>query len=611
MKIDAFIDIETEDWTTFVCGGITVDGENVAFYWNEDQFAYRILSLEGDVWAWNGGLYDAIWLVDWLERHDIKFECSFAGTRIVCLTIGDLRIRDSVALIPMPLQKASSILGEPISKETGLTCECGKACGGYCRIRVDMAASEKMVLLHYLQIDVVTGWKIMESIFHHAAMAGYELTSTVGGSVWRTMKENLSIGPAEWMTSGDYYQARLGYFGGRVYVGHLLALEGHRSDIHSAYPAALSSVALPFGEYRTVVGDSADKAFNLERPGIYEATVIVPDCAIPPLPWRSECDRIVYPVGIVRGSWTLPELRYALDECGCRLSSIHAAMVWSNCEVLFDSLMTQIFAIRQQFGKENALEAWQKWFANSGTGKFAERPEKERMFGNLKPEEINFCDPLNPLHWEKGCRWGRCSGRCGAMSPLPFDGNLWLKSEWRLSDCAHVQWAAYLTATTRIKWHKAAMRMNDNDGVIYGDTDSLYCFDMLPEDEYGEDLGTFGYEGQMLRWQCIAPKSYRYIARKGSIYHVVCRGKGIPDIDAERWSAFASGETVLYERGVMGLKSAARLNRPGVRLFTRKRVERRHHGKAEAGYYIGDRRILDGGRTRPITVDEQRERERK
>jgi len=606
VNLNGFFDIETQDWDKFVCGGLTTDGETIRYYWDENQFGYALLALEGDVWAWNGGLYDAIWLADWLERKRIKFTCTFAGTRIVSLTLGSLRVRDSAALIPMSLQKASTALGEPISKATGLICSCNRSCGGYCRIRRYMPDDERMVLETYLGIDVRTGWQVMEALFNHAARAGYELTATVGGSVWRTMKEMLGIGPAFWLRGRDYEQARAGYYGGRVFVGQLLASAGHRSDVHSAYPAALSSVSLPHGEYVTLASEKAAKALDNERPGIYEATVDIPESFIPPLPWRSSSGRIIYPVGIARGSWSLPELRYALDECGCTLVRIHSAIVWSDTEVLFDGLMNQGFAVRGQFPPKTAFYDWQKWFMNSGTGKFAERPEKEQMLFNLPATEIMFCNPGNPLHWDKGCRWGRCSGWCGAMTPLTFDGNIWLQTKWRLSDCAHVQWAAYLTATQRIKWHRAALRTH---GVIYGDTDSIYSVDRLPSDCYGEALGTFGYEGSLAQWVCIAPKTYAYLDENGVF---VCRGKGIPNIDEKAWRAFERGETVIVDRGVSGLRSAARNSRAGATLFSRKHLERKRHGRTTPGSYIGDRRILsDGYTTGPITVRDQTERERR
>ena len=610
MEINAFVDIETEEWDRFVCGGLTTDGESVSFFWDENAFGRALLAITGDIWAWNGGKYDAIWFADWSQRFGIRFDCSFAGGRIVKLHCGELDMRDSVALIPMSLQKASSAIGPPISKETGLTCRCGKSCGGYCRIRLDMPLDERAILERYLAIDVTTGWKVTSAIFEHAEKAGYSLTSTVGGSIWRTMKETLDIGPATWLRGADYEQARAGYFGGRIYVGHLVAPHGYRADIHSAYPDALSRVALPHGEYVTLEGQRALKAYTRERPGIYEATVYVPESRIPPLPWRTPSDRIVYPVGRIRGSWSRLELEYAIDICQCKLESVHRAIVWSDESVLFAELMAQVFDVRATFSDNPALENWQKWFANSGTGKFAERPEKERLYVNLPVQEIRYCNPADKRHYELGCRFGRCSGKCGAMSPLSFDGNLWLQSYWRLSDCSHVQWAAYLTSAERIKWHSTAVSLNSGDDVLYGDTDSLYTLQGLLE--YGDGLGEWGYEGHMLRWQCIAPKTYRYLApaKKGYDYVTVVRGKGIPDISPEDWATFESGGTVTTDRGVMGLRSAARANTPGATLFRRKLITRKRHGETKAGDYVGDRCIeRDGVRTRPITVDEQLRRE--
>ena len=597
LKCDAVIDIETENWDTFVCGGY-YDGIDYFVSWDEDEFAEYITEKGGNQWAWNGGLYDAIWLADWLSRKGRFFSCHFAGTRITRLQCGKLLLRDGCALIPMSLQKASGMVGPEIDKDTGLICSCTLQCGGYCRITRAMPDYEREALEAYLRVDLDTTWRVLERMGEHAEMENYTLTSTVGGSSWATAKSWLGIDGAHWHSGKDYDSARAGYYGGRVYVGRTVAQHGFRYDINSAYPAALSTVALPHGEYVIVKDERAAKCYRRKRPGIYHCIVDVPDCHLPCLPWRTPSGRIVYPIGRLEGAWSLPELEYA-ETLNVRILRVTKAVVWDDADVIFAPFMESIFRTRAQLGKGHALGAWQKWFGNSCTGKFAERPIKQKLVANPEAHQVKFCNPWADNAYNRGCRPGRCSGLCGAWTPLNFDGNLWTSSHYRLSDCAHVQWAAYLTATTRITWHKAAMAVGP-ENVIYGDTDSLYT--LLPLDSHfiGTALGTWAYEGELFDWRCIAPKSYGY-SSEGKDY---AKGKGLPGIDPPSWKRFADGETITIARGVSGLKSAAR--GASGKLFTRRQLTRRHHAQEE---FIGDRRLRADGSTGPITVREQLKRE--
>ncbi len=598
LAIDAVIDIETENWDIFVCGGY-YDGVDYFVSWDEDEFAEYVCEKGGNVWAWNGGLYDAIWLADWLSRKGRPFQCHFAGTRITRLSCGKLLLRDACALIPMSLQKASGMVGPEIDKDTGLICSCSMDCGGYCRITRVMLDYEREALVSYLRIDLDTTYKVLERMADHAETEDYTLTSTVGGSSWATAKQWLGIDGARWNSGRDYEFARSGYFGGRVFVGRTKAEHGYRYDINSAYPAALSTVALPYGEYAIVKGERAEKAFRRKRPGIYACTIDVPDSHLPCMPWRTPSGRIVYPVGRLEGAWSLPEIEYG-QTCGVVIRKIVKAIIWSDSDVIFAPFMEAIFSTRARLGKGHALGAWQKWFGNSCTGKFAERPIKSKLIANPEPSAVRFCNPWSDDAYAKGCRPGLCSGLCGAWTPLNFDGNLWTSSHYRLSDCAHVQWAAYLTATTRIKWHRAAMAVGA-ENVIYGDTDSLFTLIPFPPELIGDTLGSWAYEGELFRWRCIAPKSYYYATDTKEI----AKGKGLPGVDPPSWLRFADGDTIQVNRGVAGLKSAARGN--SGKLFTRKQFTRSHHAPTT---YIGDRRIGDDGLTGPISVRDQLARER-
>jgi hypothetical protein len=156
-----------------------------------------------------------------------------------------------------------------------------------------------------------------------------------------------------------------------------------------------------------------------------------------------------------------------------------------------------------------------------------------------------------------------------------------------------VQWAAYLTAATRIELHRQ-LRADGQDGAtaVYCDTDSVYASEPRSR-ALGASLGTWGYEGPMHNFVCVAPKVYRYVDQAGE---TVTRAKGLSNITPDDFEAFMRGESVTRSKGVYGLRSAARKGT----LFLRKSLERSSHAD---GLHFGDRLLADDGRTYPQTLE--------
>lgn len=607
VRVDGFFDLETEAWDTFVCGGLYIPSER-RFWHSFDpvEFFDRLLEINGQVWAWNGGLYDFNWFLEECRKRGIETQCSPAGTRTTRIEVvgRGLVLRDAVALIPMSLAKGSTIVGPEISKDTGLHCNCvipgseakraGEQCGGYCRIRVDgMRDEERKALISYLEIDCITGADAVAEVVRFSAEQNYVLKGTVGSSAYATAKHRLGIADAAWPSPQHYYLARKGYFGGRVTVARRHADRGHRQDINSAYPDALSRIPVPFGECWPASMDIARRCYQKGMEGIYRARVFVPlDTWLPPLPYRAKGGRVVYPTGQIWGHWTRIELAYA-EECGCQVE-ILCGLVWLGTAVPFADMMAELFETRTEVGKSGGMGRWLKFVLNSFTGKLAQDPEAERLVLCPRVDSIRACPADEtcggPPDWS-------CSGRCRKWTSVDPQEALWSAPFWRLPECGHVHWAAYLTAATRIKWHRAALALGW--ALVYGDTDSIYSLERMRADMIGTALGTWAYEGTFADFAAIGPKAYRYTDEEGE---VECRCKGLEDMTPAQWEAFRDGETIVRERGVMGLKSAAR---SGGSLFQRKRITRTNN---QDGVWFGDRYGGQGSdpRTYPATLDQLR-----
>ncbi len=610
LRVDGVFDIETANWDQFALGGYYDPVTGFQSFTDSDAFFDSLLERGGHIWAWNGGLFDVLWFLDVATKRGYRYRASSAGTRLTRVEIGHLTIRDAVALVPFALAEAADIGGMELSKETGLPCICGTDCGGYCSITPQCAGMPQSYyesLVEYLKLDCLATWKILENLFLHAEKHSYVLKGTIGSSSWATAKQNLGLDKAEWKGGWEYYEVRKGYYGGRVSVGRVRATSGVRYDINSAYPAALSNLALPCGTRRHLKGSKLSEAYSAGKDGIFCARVLVPDCHLPPLPNRTPKGRVSFPVGRFFGSWTGLELRQA-EEYGVKIERLYTGIVWSESLPIFKEFTKGIFDVRAKLGKKSGLGKWQKWFGNSLTGKLAQSPDNLRIVAYPEDEPVRCpggdCNGSKRVCRRRGgqCCIHYCSGGCGRWQRIDRAGRIWGIPTWQLADCSNVHWAAYLTAWTRIRWLKFARQFGDS--FVYGDTDSVFALH-APSDLslVGNELGQFAFEGPFENFESLGPKAYRMWDPEKQKW--ICKLKGVQGLDNDAFERFKAGEQVQSERGVMGFRSAAKRSDS---LFTRKLIKR---SDLSDGVWFGDRRIIEGTDvTRPVTYGEQLQRER-
>lgn len=603
IAVDYIFDIETEDWDTFVCGGVyqVADGDFVAF-WDEDEMVDFMLRLEGACWGHNAGRYDTLWLAGKLRelirdgvirKKDVEIRA--AGSRVLLLRIGKLHARDSAALIPIALKDAAGI-GGTYKAGTGLRCTrkgpCKrKPCGGYCAIRrKGMSAKQKNALLKYLEQDCVALAKTLLSLQDYADENDLDLAATVGASAWKTAKRVHSL-DEEVLPPSQYRFARKAYFGGRTQVFRPVAADGYHYDVNSAYPAALMSTPLPVGHASETAGDGARRAYERERPGVYRVTVHVPNMFVPPLPVRGETGNIAYPTGTLTGEWSRIELAYAVS-LGCEVLKWGNALVWPRAELLLAPNARRIWALRDAVGKKSSLGKWLKFYANSLTGKLAQSPEQETFFySDAEPKRCaadGDCDGGRRCEsgdWQYCCPH-RCVKWCGAWAPAgAMSSGVWKKSSWRIPDNGFVQWALYLTSVARVALHKQLVADGFNGRhAVYCDTDS--CFTLAQRfTNVGAELGQWSDEGPFTGFHALAPKTYRFLDAEGK---ETIAAKGISE---PSWDDLAGHREIEMNRGVYTWKTALKEEK----LFRRKKLKR---SLKFDGVHFGDR-MLRGELTYP------------
>ena len=512
ISIDAVFDIETQDWTTFVCGGIyTKDGSYYEYRFDsEEEMARDLAEMEGSVWAHNGGGFDFKWLLDWFMRWGLQCRITSAGGTIIAIYVGKLRLFDSLALTKISLAKFTE--GMEVEKtDTGLPCVCGNYCGGYCSIKRDMSPEYWKRTLAYLETDCKGLFHALEALQTFADNEDIDLGATVGGSAWRNASRLLDLPNASDDVPNHMF-VRDSYFGGRVQLFRPQSIDGGEYDVNSMYPSRLAFCKLPAGTPTVNWGLQAHSRLMDCVPGFYECEVEVPYMHLPPLPVRTK-DRVIYPYGRFRGTWALPELKLAAS-LGVKIQSFQS-LTYPREEVIFRDWIDKLFAIRRNApgGKSGPMGTFVKYYLNSLTGKFGSKPIAERVVINLATAKIRPCN----------CRVD-CGGLCGAHTPLDLHGRILTTKSFRIDNCAHIEWASYLTSEARCEWHRQAVSNGDGGlSIVYGDTDSL--FSELPlTRNIGNNLGQWQSQGEYSLFEGLAPKVYSFKrAEKRTL-----KAKGVP-----------------------------------------------------------------------------------
>lgn len=532
-------DIETESWEHFVCGVAVSDAGDIRVFRSDQESAdwYRSLPPTDEVIAHYGGSFDFLQLI--AATPDLSWNATLAGSAIVtCQAKGHARCRDTFRLFPLSLAKWTGR-----KTEIGLACECGQDCGGYCAIRRDMSPGDMQKLIDYNVNDsqiLLDTWREDVGRLDACGLSVYGrrgVRNTIGAVAWNTAAEMAGLDPAAPIEWGDYDAGRRAYYGGRTEVGRTHAPLVYRYDVHAMYPWCLTK-PVPCGERRTLLGAAARRSFARGDLGIYHARVYVPPTDLPPLPHRYQGetqgrlynDRLLWTTGHLVGWWSAVELAHAAAH-GARIEMIDQAEVWSDEEAIFRPYVEHIYGERRK-AIDSGDARWGailKWFANSLTGKLAQRPEFSRVIvigADDDPDEgwVQHGGPDSRVY-------------SIAARKVPASGHTWA--------------AATLTARARVALHERLARHSGR--WAYCDTDSTYLLDRDERDVHASRLGTWGYEGVGRDWLALAPKLYRYRDETGAP-HV--RARGVPRATWGALDTMRAGGSVTVEGGVHRLRTS-------------------------------------------------------
>jgi hypothetical protein len=265
-------------------------------------------------------------------------------------------------------------------------------------------------------------------------------------------------------------------YGGRTEAFRIDDVRANVYDINSAYPFAMDQLRLPdpgrlrlakTANYKSYLSDKSviekttetgasglDDYYTYE--GMIDATITIPDSInIPMLPFRTT-DKLLFPVGTFRGSWTLNEFRYAYFNFPVTVEKVHRLIVSESIESPFKEFIQHFWKIRQATN-DKFVSYLEKLKMNNLYGKTIQRAR----------DEFRFCESIGDAKDFMKKR------KIKRVELIEVNGGYFLKYDIdKIFSHTIACWGAYITAFVRIMLHKEIMRYPNE--TVYCDTDSVF-----------------------------------------------------------------------------------------------------------------------------------------
>jgi hypothetical protein len=486
-----------------------------------------------NIYAHNGGRFDHLFMLPWLEKHESEFgwESITAGGRVIMLTVWLLKdpkvkwsFRDSVSLIPLSLRKAGETFCKDEAQKMSLVDD------DYSLDEWDPYWDE------YNAVDCIVLHNVLTNFTKLIHRLGGRVKITAPGiaiDIFRRVYQK------KWIERCEHFEhscpdvcahdkpcprrnckgechgcahdfARSAYYGGRTELFWAYGTDITYFDINSSYPASMLG-NMPIGksfEY-TPKGSvkGATRLFNCwseKKVGIVECTVEIPiGCKIPPLPYRSN-GKLIFPVGTFSGVWDWEELKLLTHPLvGGRIVEIKRSL-WYKAEPFFREMVLALYHYRTAHingckkgsicgGKScnpdysEGLSYCAKLILNSLYGKFGTNPLREKTVVIGKHDK-----------WPE---FGYC---------IDFrDWRVWNVQTVLKSAYIMPQVAEHVTTLSRVRLFLGMMKIVEQGcEVFYCDTDSVMSNGAMDE---SEELGGWKNEepGMLISGDFSLPKTYR------------------------------------------------------------------------------------------------------
>lgn len=377
---------------------------------------------------------------------------------------------------------------------------------GYYFMHVDPWERE---LNEYLRMDCVSLYAVVTTIKEISGLPIREFlkcptTASLAMKVFQTNYEEdyeLAISTNYYGYQGEENEKfiRESYCGGRTEVFAPYIEYGYHYDVNSLYPYVMKNFPIPYGKPTMFKGDKAREIFKYwynfgQGAGFLECDIIIPDnLHIPPLPVK-RMNKLIFPVGNIKGIWTFEEIKIAL-EMGCKINKIHRCLFFDKADFIFSKFVSFYEEIKNT--SDGAKKVFAKLMQNSLYGKFGMKRVRKTL---LDIDELPKCEE----------RLDKYGYRFVVLENPLIDGEEFIEAEIA-SKAPYIQphIAAYVTSLARIVLYKGLIEQFNKGDVVYCDTDSIACKAPMEDENISDkEYGKWKLESEIVEGVFLQPKTY-------------------------------------------------------------------------------------------------------
>lgn len=272
---------------------------------------------------------------------------------------------------------------------------------------------------------------------------------------------------------------RKGYFGGRTEMFETFGERLHYYDINSSYVAAMRE-EMPVGN--RMVTTTLDWRMADKHVGFVECSVDIPeDCVLPPLPFRAQTGKLIFPTGKFTGIWSTNELKLLSDPLVKGSITAVKKVVWFGLRPVFNEMVDELWKLRDKTlpGYDEGLSALGKLLGNSLYGKFGMRRERTSIVVKRDVDNQHCFLCQEPVEDEK--KGGLCKACQGSKPASNATSTVWYQAKETDADYIMPHISSHITALARVRlWGFMKDAIVAGGRVLYCDTDSIITDAIIP-----------------------------------------------------------------------------------------------------------------------------------
>tara|TARA_R110000737_G_C14623309_1_gene493998 strand:+ start:7352 stop:8941 length:1590 start_codon:yes stop_codon:yes gene_type:complete len=464
-----------------------------------DDFMAFVLKLDNAIiYAHNGGKFDWHFILDYLEsRSDLLI---IAG-RLSKFKIGNVEFRDSINILPFPL---SAYFKDDFD---------------YNLLTVENRSKpqNKIKISNYLKSDCVNLFSIIDQF-----IIRFGLNLTLAGTA---MKVFSKLTKTKKPRTNKYFYDEIApfYYGGRVqcFKSGLIDYPFKVIDINSAYPSVMMN-RHPYGGARSV-SDKLPKT----RAFIERAFITLTCISSGALPFRDAKKKLQFPDDDINRQYFITGHEYLAAIDTDTIKDVKIIEVITFRETIEFSDYVNKFSADKIAAKKSGDKAgylFSKILLNSLYGKYGSNPSEYDSYKVVDRKHIKALEDA------EGYKYNAMLGTW-ALCDKPIDES----KQWFYN----VAVAASITGAVRAQMWRS---INQCQGVMYCDTDSIACIDTGSLELDAEKLGAWDIESECVSGGIAGKKLYAFKMVDGK-YKTASKGVRLeaPDI-----LKIAAGEVITH-----------------------------------------------------------------